>query len=81
MGSAGTLVGGLLGMIAAAGIGSGFIRLIGPVPSSWRLATSMVSGVAIIDLCAMLVLFFGGGVAAEKLVGASATVVGCCLLL
>ncbi len=80
MGSPATLLAGLLGLIAATGIGSGFIRLLGPVPTRWRLATSLVSGVAIIDLCVMLVLFFGGGVAGVKLVGAGATVIGCCVL-
>lgn len=61
MASPGTLLAGLLGLIAAASIGSGFIRLLGPIPTWWRLATSRVSGVAIIDLCVILVLFLGGG--------------------
>jgi hypothetical protein len=69
MGSAETLVGGLLGLIAAAGIGSGFTRLLGPIPGRWRLPTSLVSGVAIIDLWVMLVLFFGGGAVGVRLVG------------
>jgi hypothetical protein len=81
MGSPGTLLAGLLGLIAAAGIGSGFIRLLGPIPTRWRLATSLVSGVAIIDLSVMLVLFLGGGVAGAKLVGMGAAGIGCCVLL
>jgi hypothetical protein len=81
MGSVGTLAGGLLGLLATAGIGSGFIRLLGPIPNRWRLATSMVAGVAIIDLCVMLVLFLGGNVRGVRLVGVGATVLGGCLLL
>src|SRR5271157_108912 len=75
-----TLIGGLLGLIAAGGIGLGATHLLGPVPHRWRLPTSLISGVAIIDLVVMLVLFLGGGVAAVKLVGVGATVIGCCLL-
>jgi hypothetical protein len=81
MGSVDTLAGGLLGLIGAAGIGSGFTRLLGPIPGRWRLPASLVSGLAIIDLCVMLVLFFGGGLTGVKLVGAGATMIGCCVLL
>ena len=81
MGSVGTLVGGLLGLVAAAGIGCGFIRLLGPIPGRWRLPTSLVAGVAIIDLGVMLILFLGGGAQGVKLVGIGATVLGGCLLL
>jgi hypothetical protein len=81
MGLAHTLTGGALGLIAAAGIGSGLIRLLGPVPARWRLASSLVSGVAVVDLWVMLTLFFGGGVEAVKLVGLVATVTGGCVLL
>ena len=80
MGSVGTLIGGLLGLIAAGGIGLGVTHLLAPIPNRWRLPTSLVSGVAIIDLGVMLVLFFGGGVAEVKLVSIGATVVGCCVL-
>ncbi len=73
-----TLVGGLLGLIAAGGIGLGATHLLGSVPHRWRLPTSLISGVAIIDLAVMLVLFLGGGVGAVKLVGVGATVIGCC---
>jgi hypothetical protein len=81
MGSTATLLGGLLGLMAAAGIGSGLTRLLGPIPGRWRLATSLVAGVAAIDLCVMLVLFLGGGVRGVKLVGIGAAVLGGCLLL
>jgi hypothetical protein len=81
MGSPGTVLAGLLGLIAAAGIGSGFTRLLGPVPGHWRLATSLVAGVAIIDLCVTLVLFWGGGVRGVELVGIGTTALGGCLLL
>jgi len=74
-----TLIGGLLGLIAAGGIGLGATHLLGPVPHRWRLPTSLITGVAIIDLVVMLVLFFGGGVTAVKLAGVGATVIGCCL--
>jgi hypothetical protein len=81
MGAVGTLAGGLLGLVAAVGIGAGFTRILGPVPSRWRLATSLVAGVAIIDWAVMLALFLGGGVTAVKVVGAGAVVLGSCLLL
>jgi hypothetical protein len=81
MASLGTIAGGLLGLIAAAGVGCGFIRLLGPIPSRWRLAVSLLSGVAIIDLAVMLVLFFGGGVEGMKVVGMTAVVIGCGALL
>jgi hypothetical protein len=77
MGSLLTLLGGVLGLIAAGGIGFGVMHLLRPIPGRWRLPTSLVSGVAVIDLCVMLVLFFGGGVAGVKLVGAGAGVIGC----
>ncbi len=80
MGSPGTLLAGLLGLIAAGGIGFGVTHLLRPVPNRWRLSTSLVSGVAIIDQSVMLVLFLGGGVAGVKLVGAGAAVIGCCAL-
>jgi len=80
MGSPGTLLAGLLGLIAAGGIGFGVTHLLRPVPTRWRLSTSLVSGVAIIDLSVMLVLFLGGGVAGVKLVGAGAALIGCCVL-
>ena len=80
MGSVNTLAGGLLGLLAAGGIGFGVTRLLGPIPSRWRLPTSLVSGLAIIDLCVMLVLFLGGGGAGVRRVGVAATVIGCCLL-
>jgi hypothetical protein len=76
-----TLVGGVLGLLAAVGIGSGFIRLLAPISPRWRLASALVSGVAIIDLSVMLILFFGGGVEALKLAGAGAVGIGCCILL
>jgi hypothetical protein len=66
----------LLGLIAAAGVGCGFLRLLGPIPSRYRLALSLLSGVAIIDLAVMLVLFLGGGVWGVKLVGMGAVVIG-----
>ena len=81
MASVETLIGGLLGLIAAVGIGCGFIRLLGPIPIRWRLATSMLAGVAIIDLCVMLVLFLGGGPRGVKLAGIGATLIGGCVLL
>ncbi len=71
----------MLGLIAAAGVGCGFIRLLGPIPSRWRLAGSLLSGVAIIDLAVMLVLFLGGGVEGMKVVGTTAVVIGCSALL
>jgi hypothetical protein len=80
MGVLSTLPGGVIGLIAAGGIGFGVTHLLRPIPGRWRLPTSLVSGVAMIDLCAMLVLFFGGGVAGVKLVGAGATLIGCCVL-
>lgn len=76
-----TLAGGLLGPIAAVGIGSGVTRLLGPIPGRWRLATSLVTGVAIIDLSVMLILFLGGGIEAVKLAGVGAVGLGCCILL
>ncbi|HXW13481.1 MAG TPA: hypothetical protein VEN79_03140 [Terriglobia bacterium] len=81
MGAVGTLAGGLLGLVAALGIGAGFTRMLGPIPRRWRLATSLVSGVAIIDWAVMLVLFFGGGVTAVKIVGAGAVALGVILLV
>jgi hypothetical protein len=81
MGSAETLLGGLLGLMAAAGVGSGLTRLLGPIPGRWRLATSLVAGVAVFDLCLMLVLFLGGGVRSVKIVGVGAILIGGCLLL
>ena len=80
MGSVETLIGGMLGLIAAVGIGLGFTHLLGPIPERWRLPTSLVCGVAIIDLAVMLVLFLGGGVGAVKLIGAGAALIGCCAL-
>ncbi len=81
MGSVETIIGGLLGLIATGGIGLGVTHLLGPIPQRWRLPTSLISGVAIIDLSVMLVLFFGGGVTAVKLAGAAATLIGCCVLV
>jgi hypothetical protein len=81
MASLGTIAGGLLGLIAAVGVGCGFIRLLGPIPSRWRLALFLLSGVAIIDLAVMLVLFLGGGVGGVKVVGVGAVVIGCGALL
>jgi hypothetical protein len=76
-----TLAGGLLGLIAAVGVGGGFVRIAGPVPPRWRLAVTLISGVAIIDWAVMLVLFLGGGVTAVKAVGAGALLLGTCLLV
>ena len=76
-----TLAGGLLGLIAAIGVGCGFTHMLGPIPHRWRLATSLVCGVAIIDWAVMLALFLGGGVTAVKIVGAGAIILGSCLLL
>ena len=76
-----TLAGGLLGLIAAVGVGCGFTRMLGPIPSRWRLAISLVCGVAIIDWTVMLVLFLGGGVTAVKIVGAGAVILGSYLLI
>jgi len=81
MGSANTLAGGLLGLIAAVGVGCGFLRLLGPIPSRWRLAASLISGVAIIDWAVMMVLFVGGGITAVKIVGAAAVILGTTLLI
>ena len=81
MGSVETLVGGLLGLLAAVGIGCGFTRILGPIPHRWRLAASLVSGVAIIDWAIMLLLFLGGGVAGVKILGIVAAVLGLALLL
>ena len=81
MGAVGTLAGGLLGLLAALGIGSGFTRMLGSIPRRWRLATSLVSGVAIIDWAVMLALFLGGGVTAVKIVGVGAAILGTILLV
>lgn len=81
MGSVDTITGGLLGLIAATGIGSGFTRMFGDIPSRWRLATSLLCGVAIIDWAVMLGLFMGGGVAAVRIVGIGAAILGAGLLL
>jgi hypothetical protein len=81
MGSVGTLAGGVLGLIAAVGVGCGCTRLLGPIPGRWRLSTSLVSGIAIIDWAVMLVLFLGGGVTAVRVVGVGALILGTCLLL
>ncbi len=80
MGAVHTLFGGLLGLLAAGGIGLGFARLVGPIPPRWRLAVSLVGGVALLDLAVTLVLFLGGGAAGVKWAGAGATVAGCVLL-
>lgn len=77
MDSVNTFVGGLVGLIVATGIGSGCCRFLGSVPRRWWLVVSLVSGVAIIDLTIMLVLFFGGGVLALKLTAACLTVIAC----
>jgi hypothetical protein len=58
-----TLAGGMIGLISAIGIGCGLVHILGPIPSRWRLAVSLVSGVAIIDWAVMMVLFLGGGTA------------------
>jgi hypothetical protein len=81
MGAVGTLAGGLLALIAALGIGVGFTRMLGPIPRRWRLAVSLVSGVAIIDWAVMLSLFLGGGVTAVKIVGMGAAILGTILLV
>ena len=80
MGSVKTLLGGVLELVAAGGIGLGVTHLLGPIPPRWRLSISLITGVAIIDLGVMLVLFLGGGVTAVKLVGAALAIIGCCLL-
>ncbi len=80
MGSVETLAGGLLGLIAALGVGCGLIRMMGPIPQRWRLATSLLSGLAIIDWAVMLALFLGGGVTSVRIVGAAAVILGTCLL-
>ncbi|MGA3327694.1 MAG: hypothetical protein ABSF45_24815 [Terriglobia bacterium] len=81
MGSVETFAGGLLGLVAAAGVGCGFTRMLGPIPSRWRLAAWLVSGVAIIDWAVMMVLFWGGGVTGVRIVGAGALVLGSSILL
>ena len=81
MGSLNTLAGGLLGLISALGIGCGFSRWLGRIPTRWQLAVALVSGVAIIDWVVMLALFLGGGVATVKIMGAGCAVLGSCLLL
>src|ERR1039457_137347 len=75
-----TLAGGLLGLIAAVGVGCGFTRMLGPIPPRWRLAMSLVCGVAIIDWSVTLVLFLGGGATSVKIVGKVAVILGTCLL-
>jgi hypothetical protein len=81
MGSLETLAGGILGLIAAAGIGSGFIHSLGQIPGRWRIPIALISGLAIFDLFVMLALFLGGGVTGVKFVGAGAIIVGCCVLV
>ncbi|HEY2012885.1 MAG TPA: hypothetical protein VGH38_05255 [Bryobacteraceae bacterium] len=73
--------GGLLAIIAVLGAGTAFCRWIGPVPLRWRLAAAMVSGAALIQFCATLVLILGGGVFAIKLVGICALSIGCLELI
>jgi hypothetical protein len=80
MGAGNTLSGGLLGLIAAGGIGLGVVRLVGPIPPRWRLAISLVSGVALTALAVLRVLFVGGGATGVKWAGAGAAVAGCVLL-
>jgi len=81
MGSVETLAGGLLGLIAALGIGCGFTRLFLPIPQRWRLALSLMSGVALIDWTIMLALFLGGGINTVKILGGAAVILGTGLLL
>jgi hypothetical protein len=81
MGAVETLAGGLLGLIAAAGVGLGFTCLLGPIPRRWRLALSLLSGVAVIDIAVLLVLFPGDGVGGVKAVGMGAVVIGLGALL
>lgn len=80
MGPLPTLLGGVLGLIAAGGLGLGITHILGPVPNRWRLSTSLVSGAAIIDLAVMLVLFLGSGAAGVKLIGVVATLIGCAVI-
>jgi hypothetical protein len=81
MGAWGTLAGGLLGLTAALGVGCGFTHLLGSVPKNWRLAISLVSGVAIIEWAVMVGLFLGGGVHTVRAIGAFALILGIVLLL
>ncbi len=81
MNSARTLAGGLLGLIVAAGIGCGFLRLLGPIPGRYRLATALLGGVAVIDWAVTLVLFLGGGAGAIEFLGLAALIIGISLLL
>jgi hypothetical protein len=81
MGSVETLAGGLLGLIAAAGVGLGFLRLVGPIPRRWRLALSLLSGLALIDVAVLLVLIAEYGVGGVKVVGMGAVVIGLGALL
>src|ERR1700728_425051 len=80
MGSVQTFIGGLLGLIAAGGIGLGVTHLLGPIPVRWRLSVALIGGVVVIDLVVALFLFCGGGIAGLKLIGAGAALVGFCVL-
>ncbi len=75
-----TLAGGMLGLVVAAGIGCGFLRLLGPIPGRYRLAAALLSGVAAIDWAVTLILFLGGGTGTVKLFGLAVVVVGISLL-
>ncbi len=81
MGSWGTLLGGFFGLTASLGVGCGFTRLLGSIPRRWRLAVSLVSGIALIDWAVMLGLFLGGGVATVRTIAAFVLVLGIVLLV
>ena len=77
MGALKSLAGGGLGLIIAAGLGSVLTRLLGPISSRWRLASSLVAGVAVVNLCVMVILFLGGGVTGLKVAGMALAAIGC----
>jgi hypothetical protein len=70
------LIGGLLALITVLGIGSGFTRRLDSLPLRFRLAVSVVSGVAIADLSVMLLLAFGGGARELKVFAAASVLIG-----
>lgn len=81
MAAIGTIAGGMLGLLAATGIGCGFFRLSGRVPGRYRLSAALLGGVALLDWAVTNALFLGGGVGSTKILGLSATGVGLCILL
>jgi len=66
-----SLLAGLVCLLAAIGIGSALLRRLSiGAPATWGFPLSLLSGVAAINTCVMLALFFGGGVRTLRILSA-----------